>query len=78
MKVLVTGSNGQVGTALIRALADEPFQTIPISRQQWDMRSHPSAAQDLVDRYSPNVVVNAAAYTDVDGAENGERTFCLA
>lgn len=68
MKAMITGANGQLGKALV-ACAPERFALFAL----------PSAALDIADRaaveaairdHSPDLVINAAAYTKVDAAEN--------
>ncbi len=66
-KILLTGSTGQVGSELIRALAPLGEVVIP-DRKQCDL-SRPELLRDLVDAVKPSVIVNAAAYTAVDQAE---------
>lgn len=67
MKILLLGSNGQVGWELQRALA--PLGEITCcSRQEADLAS-PAAVIKVVREVAPLVVVNAAAYTAVDRAE---------
>lgn len=77
MTVLVLGGNGQVGQQLLRALA--PLGRVVVTtRSGWlpDGRacevadfSQPESLPVLLDRLQPVVVVNAAAYTAVDRAE---------
>lgn len=69
MKILVTGANGQVGHELILALASDPrHQAIPLARTDLDI-SEPAATRAAMSRHAPDIVVNAAAYTAVDRAE---------
>lgn len=64
---LVLGANGQVGRQLARAL--QPLgEGRALSRAQCDL-SQPGEAVRAVREHSPTVVVNAAAYTAVDRAE---------
>lgn len=65
-RLLVTGGRGQLGSGL-SGVADAP------SRDEFDLTDSASIAAAL-DRYTPEVVVNAAAYTDVDRAESDEAT----
>ena len=37
MKILVTGINGQVGSALVRQAKVQGFEVVALSREQWDM-----------------------------------------
>lgn len=71
MRVAVTGAGGRLGRALIAALGDAPFVgpagPIASGRPDYDL-DDPDAATRLVARSRPEVVVHAAAWTDVDGA----------
>ena len=70
MRVAVTGATGRLGSALVAALADAPF-TGPLGPIAWDRAAFDLDAPDGVgarlDRDRPEVVVHAAAWTDVDG-----------
>ena len=70
MRVAVTGSSGRLGRALVQALADAPF-TGPAGPTAWTRADFdldaPDGAAALIDRDRPEVVVHAAAWTDVDG-----------
>lgn len=84
MTVLVFGGNGQVGQELLRALhgVDEIVATTRSGRLP-DGRdcetadfTQPEHLTALLDRIRPGVVINAAAYTAVDRAEQEpEATF---
>ncbi len=70
MKILLTGSNGQVGWELRRALA--PLgEVIACDRSMADL-SAPETLAPLVEALKPGLIVNAAAYTAVDLAEEQE------
>jgi dTDP-4-dehydrorhamnose reductase len=67
MKILLTGCNGQVGWELARALL--PLgDVIAANRSQVDL-SDPDGLRRIVQKVSPDVIVNPAAYTAVDKAE---------
>jgi len=70
MRVAVTGANGRLGRALIAALGEAPFTgpagPIAWTRADFDLDA-PTSIDVLLDRDRPEVVVNAAAWTDVDG-----------
>ena len=90
MRVAVTGAGGRLGSALIAALADAPF-TGPAGPIAWRREAFDLDAPDGIgarlDRDKPEVVVHAAAWTDVDGCaldpdlamrRNGNATGLLA
>lgn len=67
MKILLTGSTGQVGWELLRTLM--PLgEVIPVSRNQADLADL-HALRSVVQQLKPDVIVNPAAYTAVDKAE---------
>jgi dTDP-4-dehydrorhamnose reductase len=74
MKIFVTGVNGQVGSALVRQAKELGHEVIAISRLQWDMAQSPMQGKELVLQLKPDLVINPAAYTNVDGAEGDEST----
>lgn len=67
MKILVTGKNGQLGFELERALG-RLGQVVAVEHDECDLADE-DAIRRLVRREGPGVVVNAAAYTAVDAAE---------
>jgi len=74
MKILITGINGQVGSALVRQANEQGHEVVALSREQWDMAQSPSRGEELVLKVRPDLVINPAAYTNVDGAEDDEAT----
>jgi dTDP-4-dehydrorhamnose reductase len=60
--VLVTGADGQLGAALCEEFAD--VGVVVLTRADWDVSLPPPVGLPEVD-----VVLHAAAWTDVDGAE---------
>ncbi len=70
MKILVTGCNGQVGWELVRCL--QPLgEVIAADRRQMDL-SDLDGIKVSLRNIAPDVIVNAAAYTAVDKAEDNE------
>jgi dTDP-4-dehydrorhamnose reductase len=70
MRILVTGSDGQVGHELLKTLA--PLGEVTgTTRADGDLAS-PEIVDALLQRIQPDVVVNPAAYTAVDQAETEE------
>ncbi len=71
MRVAVSGAGGRLGRAVVAALEDAPFAplgAIAWSRPDLDLDTlDRPAAERLLQRDRPEVVVHAAAWTDVDG-----------
>jgi dTDP-4-dehydrorhamnose reductase len=67
-KILLFGANGQLGHELPGALA-EIGEVIALDRSAADL-ARPESLRIVVRRYSPQILVNAAAYTAVDRAED--------
>lgn len=67
MKILITGGSGQVGFELQRRLACLGEIVAP-SRAELDL-ADATAVADYVETLAPGIIVNAAAYTAVDKAE---------
>jgi dTDP-4-dehydrorhamnose reductase len=67
MKILITGINGQVGHALMRELTDH--ELIGLTRQDCDL-TNPDQIKQVIDQHQPELIINPAAYTNVDKAED--------
>jgi len=67
MKILVTGTNGQVGHALMHELADH--ELIGLTRQDCDL-TNLDQLRRIIDQHQPEFIINTAAYTKVDQAED--------
>jgi dTDP-4-dehydrorhamnose reductase len=68
MRVLVTGAAGLLGTAIVREFAARA-DVVALERSDLDVTSD-AAVKAVVDGHRPDVVVNCAAYNNVDGAED--------
>jgi dTDP-4-dehydrorhamnose reductase len=66
-KVLITGAQGQIGREL-QATAPTGWQVIPCGSAQLDV-TRSDSARAVIGRERPDVIIHAAAYTDVDRAE---------
>jgi dTDP-4-dehydrorhamnose reductase len=70
MKILLTGSGGQLGHELQRTLA--PLgELVACNRARLDL-ADTDAVRDMVRNEKPDLIVNAAAWTAVDQAETHE------
>lgn len=68
MKILLTGKDGQVGFALHKKLASLG-EVIATNRDMLDL-NNPHAISTFIDQTKPDIIINSAAYTKVDQAEN--------
>lgn len=68
MRILVTGSNGQVGHELSLLAQDSKHYWLCLDRSRLDV-TYQADVDHIVDGFAPNVVINATAYTAVDKAE---------
>lgn len=76
--ILVFGRDGQVGKALQACLKELKVPVRFLGRSDCDLSSE-SSINDVLNRYQPRVVINAAAYTAVDDAErSAERKLVFA
>lgn len=70
MKILVTGSSGQLGSEL-RSLAENhsSYETFFLDRKQLPL-DQTNLIQDMLGIYQPDIIIHSAAYTAVDKAES--------
>jgi dTDP-4-dehydrorhamnose reductase len=68
MKILVLGSKGQLGKCLIDQLSNSEYEVIYASRGQIDVAELEQTKAKIL-KISPDIVINATAYTQVDKAE---------
>jgi dTDP-4-dehydrorhamnose reductase len=68
MTWLIIGANGQLGMALSVVLSSRRIKHASWDSNTLDIRSKENTIQKI-SLFSPSVVINAAAWTDVDGAE---------
>jgi dTDP-4-dehydrorhamnose reductase len=71
MKWLITGASGQLGLALKEELTERGLDFVGASSTELDI-TKPLIVDQIVDLINPRVIINAAAWTDVDGAELNE------
>lgn len=74
MKVLVTGSNGQLGYDVIRRLEENDIEYLGTDKDNMDLFDE-KHVNEVITEYNPDVVIHCAAYTAVDKAED-EKEIC--
>ena len=70
MKVLITGSNGMLGHDLIEVLKDN-HELVLTTSKTLDITDKENTIE-FIKNSKPDVVINSAAYTDVDGCESNQ------
>jgi dTDP-4-dehydrorhamnose reductase len=65
-RTLVTGAHGQLGREIVDAFA--PHEVLGVGPRECDVRDR-DAVLGLVTSWRPDLIVHAAAWTDVDGCE---------
>ena len=74
MRVLVTGANGQLGSELVDLYASRPGdEVLGLDLPDLDITAADSVAAAFAN-FAPNVVINCAAWTAVDAAEENEES----
>ncbi len=69
-KIVVTGALGQLGMALLeQSKHHADFEFVFLSRTEFDISSRDNISL-VLDKHQPDVVINTAAYTAVDAAED--------
>jgi len=71
MKWLITGASGQLGLALQEELIKKGIEFVAAKSSEVDI-TKPLIVNQVVDLIKPSVIINAAAWTDVDGAESNK------
>jgi dTDP-4-dehydrorhamnose reductase len=71
VKVLVTGAAGMLGRDVLLAAGNAGHDVVGFGRTELDV-TDPGALGRKFDLERPDVVINCAAWTDVDGAEEAE------
>lgn len=70
IKILITGSNGQLGRCLQDTAPEtrKDFDVLFLSRDELDLNQE-SQIEPCIQNYQPDYIINCAAYTAVDKAE---------
>lgn len=72
MKILLLGCNGQLGSCLSDQLAHSSYEIVYSSREHIDITDFQQTKNQLK-KISADVIINAAAYTAVDAAEENQK-----
>ena len=75
IKVLVTGSRGQLGFSLGK-LKPEGFQLVSLDKNQFDLSKINNIKKNIED-IKPDFIINCGAYTNVDMAEHQKETVMI-
>ncbi len=76
MKILVLGCKGQLGRCLNDQLINTDHEVIYTSREQIDIADFEATKSKILE-FSPDLIINATAYTAVDKAEEDQKTANL-
>jgi dTDP-4-dehydrorhamnose reductase len=68
MRIVITGSAGMLGQDVVAAARDASHDVVPLARSELDV-TDAEAVTAVLGSARPEVVVNCAAWTNVDGAE---------
>jgi dTDP-4-dehydrorhamnose reductase len=71
MKLLVTGAAGMLGRDVVQAAANAGHDVVGFGHAELDV-ADAETARAKIEGERPDVVINCAAWTDVDGAEEHE------
>ena len=75
-RVVITGATGQLGRELVRAFGQAGDEVLALARADFDLTEPAHVAR--LTAWRPDIVVNAAAWTDVDGsAREPERALAI-
>jgi dTDP-4-dehydrorhamnose reductase len=71
MSWLITGGSGQLGVAVSNELDKQKMAFDALSSKDLDI-TRSSRVSEAIIKFAPKVIINCAAWTDVDGAESHE------
>ncbi|MBO7380737.1 MAG: dTDP-4-dehydrorhamnose reductase, partial [Neisseriaceae bacterium] len=76
MRILMTGSRGQIGSQIRKMLPDD-WELIATDSKTLDI-TNANSVENMLAGFQPDILINTAGYTNVDGAENDlEKAFAI-
>ncbi len=75
VKILLLGENGQIGSSIKKRFKTS-YNLTALSRKDIDLMAS-DKINKILKSYNPNVIINAAAYTNVDLAERNQKEAYL-
>ena len=72
MNILVFGKTGQIATELGICAKQKPYTHVTLLDRKVADLKNPSQCADIINSKKPDIIINAAAYTNVEGAEEEE------
>lgn len=69
-KILIVGANGMLGQELAMAFRD--FNLVLYGKEKLDITDHKQVEKIIAENCPLDLIINAAAYTDVNGAETNQ------
>ena len=76
MKVLLTGSNGQLGRELTQQLKEKKITTVGYDIPEFDVTDKEKISK-IIEKEKPTIIINCGALTNVDGCET-QRDLAMA
>lgn len=76
MNILITGARGQLGQDIVKACYKCKINTLPFGSQDLDITNY-NQVLETIKSEKPDIIINCAAYNDVDHAETDWQTAYL-
>jgi dTDP-4-dehydrorhamnose reductase len=77
MRIVILGSNGQVGSDLVQALRESDVDPIALARHELDVTERATLRDKLI-QHRPDIIVNCSVFHPVDECEaNPDRSFAV-
>lgn len=76
MTILVSGKNGQLGHCLVDRLNYSDFEYISLDKKEMDITKY-GETLTIIEKIKPRVIINTAAYTDVEQSEVDKKNAIL-